>query len=523
MMQPARYTISPPPQEQQQPRFTVSPPPEQTRGRNLGQTYAGFVNQIIESAGRFTPFNNMADALPRSVNMSDELTGLAAEGAVNLRNMVHGENNDAGAANAGAREVERQQVAQYRQERPVQSFAEEMGSQLGASVLTGGTSLGQAGARFAAQKPVTAGAAFGGLEGAVSGAGAGEGARDRLNQAMVGLSIGAPLGALTAGAGDNIARRFGAGRPEMPEISDLQAAKTAAYQRVDEMGARYSSESVDSLVDRIRQRANQMSLNSTRHPAAASMIDSLDELASGRNMSLTELDQLRQIIRRDVANSTDRAEQEFGRMMIDEVDDFISNANASSMIAGSADDAADAIEAARLANSRFRKAELIDEAINRAELRASTGGTGGNSENAVRQNLRRLVEPGSRYRRFFSPEEQQAILRVVEGDNIQNLLRMGANFAPSKGGLSAMLGVGGTVAFPQVAVPSMVVGEVSRAAGASRRQALLDAMQQLIRTGQATRTTTGPAPALVGALSGNAAASRITAEEENRRRSMGPR
>jgi hypothetical protein len=498
-----------------------APTPEQQRGQNLGATYSRYVNDIVS---RVPGVSGFADALPRSFNLSDELTGAAARGAVSLRNRVKGENSDVGAAGRAAAADERQQVAQYRQDNPVRAFGEELAAQGGAAMLTGGTSLGQSMGRFAASRPVAAGAVFGGVEGGVSGAGAGENLRDRTINAGQGAGVGALLGGGLAGGGRLIGDLLPSGRRSMPEIEQLQAATQQAYQEVDDLGARFSRDSVDGLFDRMRNSAVRDNINPAVHERAASVLGTLDSIVGEGDVSLTRLDQLRQVVRRDVMGGSD-ADQYFGRQMIDAIDDYIGSASVRDMTAGTAEDAARAVTAAREANSRFRKSELVADAIERARLRAASTGSGGNEENAIRQNLRRLIEPNSRTRNFFSDEERQAIQRAVEGDTTQNALRLVGRFAPTSGGLTAMLGFGAGMTMPQFAFPAVAAGEAAKYFGGVRQQALIDGVERMVRTGA------NPAPVVptreigvaAGLFGGTEAARRAEERERARQRMMGPR
>ena len=60
-----------------------------------------------------------------------------------------------------------------------------------------------------------------------------------------------------------------------------------------------------------------------------------------------------------VLSAADPAERAFGQMMVDQVDEYIQGAGVGDMIEGSAGSAASAIMAARSANQRFRKSELV--------------------------------------------------------------------------------------------------------------------------------------------------------------------
>jgi hypothetical protein len=81
--------------------------------------------------------------------------------------------------------------------------------------------------------------------------------------------------------------------------------------------------------------------------------------------------------------------------------------------------AADAIQNARDLNTRYMKSQALAEALKDAELR--TGGTysGGNIDNATRQNLRRVLKKGN-----FTPDETEQYTNAIMGGTGQNTARL---------------------------------------------------------------------------------------------------
>lgn len=505
--------------------------PVQSSRQQSGSVMGQYAVGAIEDLTSKLPFGlgRSMDALPRSVNLSDEMVGGVANVGTRIGNAVSGNDADPRLAGAAARDEWERRVGEYREEQPIRSFIEEGAGQVAAGMLTGGatagTTLGRVGAGLATSRPVATAFGVGAADGALGGFGAGRSMEDRLQGAAQGGAIGAVTGGTLAGGGRLIQRTFGGNAARgIPEIEQLQAAKQSAYEAVDDLGARYSRPSIDQMVSRIRGEAQQMNINPARHPAAASTMQNLESILGEGDVSLTRLDQARQVIRRDVAASPDPAESAFGQMMINKIDDYIQNSGSADMVEGAAGQAASAIMAARSANQRFRKSELVADAIERAHLRAASTGSGGNEENAIRQNLRNLVQPGSRTARVFNDEERDLILRAVEGDSIQNALRLVSRFAPSSGGLSAMLGVGGAASMPAVAVPAMMLGEGAKRGAQLRQGALIDDVNRLIRTGsRAAPPPAVAAPTGIGmGIIGGSASSRLREEQERRERQFRP-
>jgi hypothetical protein len=252
---------------------------------------------------------------------------------------------------------------------------------------------------------------------------------ERNKQGAINAAVTAPLaGGLTAAL-----TRSGAPKlPRSPGVDELAARKGRAYEAADQAGVRYSPQGYDDMVTGMERDLTSVRLNPLRHPKAASMLDELRDLR-GSSPTLTEVDQLRQVIRRDVANSTDDAEAFMGKRMIRELDGFISNAGGAQVAQGSGANGAALIGAARDANTRYVKTRDITDAMEAARLRAGSTGSGGNIDNAIRQNMKRELEGGANW----TPAEKNALESIVLGTPGQNALRQVGKLSPQGNGLMA--------------------------------------------------------------------------------------
>jgi hypothetical protein len=214
-------------------------------------------------------------------------------------------------------------------------------------------------------------------------------------------------------------------------VDDLEVAKRAAYQEVDELGATYSQNAFDRLVGNIEKAAKAKHIHPKRHPKASSLIEDL-AAERGKTPTLTELDQWRQVVRRDVAK--DAAEETFGDIIIDEIDDFIAKAGADDMVAGDPKAGAQALTKARALNATWRKAETIEDLLVRAHRNASSAGAGGNIDNAIRQQVKSLLN--SKRARFFSKEERAQMDKLINGGKMQDFTRWLGKLSPEGSGAS---------------------------------------------------------------------------------------
>lgn len=328
---------------------------------------------------------------------------------------------------------------------------------------------------------------------ASAGSGAVLGGADALARGedpAAGAAVGTAFGAVAPAAGQMVGagvRRAMAGRrPPLPTLDAMKTVRSNAYRAVDNLGARYTERAYDDLVVGMKNEAKKFRLNVMRHPKAVSMLQDLEEAKSTwenpGSPTLTELDQLRQIIRRDVVEAGDDAEAAFGDIMMDRIDDLINSATPAQMAAGTPGAAAFAIQAARRANTQMRKAEMIEDALVRARRRAESTGSGGNVENTIRQNFRAILDNPSRVRAFT--KEERAIMEkiVAPSSKLQDIVRLIGKLSPSGNGLMAALSLGATAMNPAFALPAGA-GIIAKRVSEGMTQGRVNKLEQLVKRG----------------------------------------
>jgi hypothetical protein len=298
-------------------------------------------------------------------------------------------------------------------------------------------------------------AALGGVDAASRQLGESEATGVPLDPEEVAKSAG--LGAAFGAAGPPVAKLVGAaaGRmlskaPKIPTTAELGTAKQQAYQAVDSSGVRYSPKAFNYLASIIESDNLAKNISPTRHPKAFSMMEDIKaRAATGKAPTITELDQLRQEVARDVANAPDKAERYFGTRMIKKIDEFIDRAD-NTMATGDPQQTAAMIREARALNARSEKAKIVDELMDKATRQAARAGSGGNINNATRQQFEKILNQ-KRLGRGFTAEEKDAVRQVVMGPG-QKYLRLAGKLSPSGNGLMAALGIGATAANPLMAI-----------------------------------------------------------------------
>lgn len=315
------------------------------------------------------------------------------------------------------------------------------------------------------------------------------------------LALGATAGALSLPR-----TRAKTPKAKAVELDQLQAAKTAAYRAVDDAGIHYTPQGFSDFVGDARSVLQNANISPTRHPKAFSMLSDLEKRASqGHAPTLTQLDQLRQEIRRDVVDVPDKAERFMGRKIIDALDGFVEKAAGPQVAGGQAANAADLLAKARTLNSRVRKVEAVETAVEKARLRAGSTGSGGNIDNATRQNLRAVMEKTPN----LTQEERAALETVVMGGKGQNALRQIGKLSPSGNGLMAGLNLAGAASLgPLGAIPG-AAGLTAKFVADRQTQRNVQEVLRIMSTERPSPAQIAQAQQLVSSMANSPAASAL--------------
>lgn len=353
----------------------------------------------------------------------------------------------------------------------------------GTGAMTGGTGL-------AARTGLAA------VEGAGYGALAASGNDQDISEGATFGAIGGGLGnlageALAAGIG-KVAGIFNK-KPTIPQLDDIEASARAAYQRAEQAGVAYTPQAVDRLRQDVVKSLTDIGYDPALQPGAAAVVNRLENLA-GQNVTISGLDTLRKVASNGYIQGNASNNKAISSI-IDKIDDVIGSPASGDVLMGNAQAGAEALQEARSLWSRIAKVNKVQDAVNRADLRAASTGSGGNVDNATRQNLRRLLEKP----RGFTGDEKAALETVVRGTAGQNALRLAGKFAPT-GVVSGVLSGGaglGVLGPAGLALP--LAGAGAKAAADRITQQNVQKLAEIILAG-GSRSATQAAPNAVQRL-----------------------
>lgn len=296
------------------------------------------------------------------------------------------------------------------------------------------------------------------------------------------MSVASRAGVGWAGVPKDALAPATAAKVAAPSTEELGDMARLAYKRAEDAGLAIKPESFNRMVAGIVYKAKKEGIDPTIHPKATAAAKRLVQAVEDANpKSLQELDTLRRVVKA-AAGSTDADERRIARIMVDRIDDYLSNLKGTDVAAGDATVAANSIMQARSLWSRMRKAEIIDDLFDKAKNATGANYTQAGMETALRQQFRSLASNPKRMR-GFTKDEQAAIRRVVRGGPIENVIRLIGKMAPRgvvSGGFG--LGVGATLG-PVAGGAAMLAGEIARRGASAMTMKNANRASELVRRG----------------------------------------
>ncbi len=363
-------------------------------------------------------------------------------------------------------------------QRDSEDGVERLGGQLAGALLTPG------GLAKTIPGTVAHGAAAGGLYGFGSGEG---GLGDRAESAAIGGALGGAAGGALRGVTNALGNRAAA--KTIPSNEELRRLANAAYNKADMAGVIIKPEGMQRLATGMVDDLVDFGYDPVLQPGVKAVLDRLSDLGN-KNVTLKGLDVVRKVAGNAAKIRDNPSQQALASKIIGRIDDYIDNLPDSDVLTGNPQIGSNALREARELWSRLRKSEMVDTAALKAERRAASTGSGANADNALRQNVRGLLD-NPRTARGMTAAERGAAERVVRGTPTQNALRLAGKFAPTgvvSGVLSGGAGVG--LAGPAgLALP--LVGAVAKSAADRMTVKNAERLSQIMRSGGRTAKDLG--------------------------------
>jgi hypothetical protein len=373
------------------------------------------------------------------------------------------------------------------------------------------------------------------VQAAATGAGVGAGdAAGNDTDLLRGALTGAAAGVVGKGVADTstipvgwLAGKFNAA-PVIPSAVDIAAQESAAYAAADKAGVIVTPDAAQRLAGNIRAIMASHNYDPATEPQGGAILSTLSHFppptpaapgpsqfgfagASGagvgmsaaqppipQGVTLQGLDGLRQVVGK--LYSGNPSEQSLAAKIINGtsingapvggIDSFVNGLQPADILSGNAPAGIAALNNARnLAKIGFKSdavglpatdGDPATGALGAAMHRTAVTGSGGNINNAVRQQARALKSSGQPW----TPDESAAIQSIIDGTPTQNALRIIGKFSPTGSGLMTALEGVGTIgmldhAGALGAASAMAVPAIGYAAKTSADKASVGGMTRL--------------------------------------------
>jgi len=262
-----------------------------------------------------------------------------------------------------------------------------------------------------------------GVEGAGYGALNAAGNDQDLGQgALIGAAGGGAgnlLGEAASGAISKIAGMFNK-RPQVMTPDQVGPAAAAAYKAADDAGGVFTAPEFSQKVGEIKAMLAEDAYLPGNQPGVRTALKELNRL-DGQNITFKGLE----AVRRKVRGGYDPLNKDNNRMLykvIDKIDDFATK------------NGSDMYPEARDLYSRKAKIESLNHAFSKGEKRAAITGSGGNTDNVIRQNVDKVATK----MRGATPDEMAALENAAYGTPMRNALRTVGRMSPTNGSIPLM-------------------------------------------------------------------------------------
>lgn len=279
-----------------------------------------------------------------------------------------------------------------------------------------------------------------------------------------------------------------------PTFENQNIAKNAAYKAAEDAGVTFSPMQVQGVAENARNRllsgqSGMTKFNPKYDEHISKALARIDDAAEGQN-TLLDLDNLRRELYTIYKKGLGQGEKAFDsrlKTVIDDIDDLMDSNLQGSRI----------LNAARVANKRYKKTQLLEEVMERAERQTAAAGTGGNILNKYKQAINKIID-SPKNSAYFDDGELEAMRQIVNGTITDDVLRSIGKLSPTSNGLNMTIsGVAAYLEPTSLAISG--TGLLSKFASDQAIKMQLADLQRMLASGaQPTRVGAPVTPRVMG-------------------------
>ena len=224
----------------------------------------------------------------------------------------------------------------------------------------------------------------------------------------------------------------------IPSADDLLKAGGDDFARMRESGVDYSSDAVKSMAQTLKRKLESDGFDPEVATKTHRILDKLANPPEGSVANIKGLHSARKTFRKIAQNFNDPTDQSAASQGISGLDDFISSPGSGGVVAGSADEAAQALKSGNANYAAGKRSDLLTGIERDAGIRAQAANSGQNSGNAIRQRVASALLQPKRIA-GYNAAEKAALEGVVKGSKAANATRYVGNVLGGGGGMGQML------------------------------------------------------------------------------------
>lgn len=312
--------------------------------------------------------------------------------------------------------------------------------------------------------------------------------RDIGEGALYGAAFGAGgnlLGEAAAKTAGKVAGAFNT-KPVIMSLDELKAASRSAYDAADNAGLVLNPSAMQRLTAKVQADLASKGYHPKISPEIGATLDELGSL-SQKAVTLQGVDVLRQIAD-GAAGAPNAKTQMLGKAIKGHIDGFLDNLNHSDVLMGNAREGIKALKEARRLWASVKKTQMIQEAIERAKNNAGSSYSGGNGDNALRQQFRAILN-NPKKAAGLTRDEKALMTLIVRGVKGEILLRTAAKLSPTGSGLMTVLQAGGIGLIGPAALAAPAIGVPAKMIADRLTPGRVDRLSELIRAGGSASAT----------------------------------
>lgn len=267
---------------------------------------------------------------------------------------------------------------------------------------------------------------------------------------------------------------------EAPSVEALKAAAESGFNSPVIEALQFNPQSIQNWSDVTRVELGTQGIDSILAPKTWGILDKFDKIPEGSTVSGKNIQTLRRTLGK-AASLPDATERLAAKQAIDSLDTFIENPPPKSIVAGHPTEASHVWKEARGNYAAAKHAEMVQDAVERAELYAGSAHSGQNIDNATRQRIRDILK-NPKERRGFTSDEVGQMEKIVKGTWHGDIPRFVGNLLGGGGGLGSVVSAAaGAAAAGPAGAGAPLLGYAFKKLGNFITARRVQELQQMIR------------------------------------------